>query len=50
MKTQMIEDLLAEYPGRDVEIWYSPTRRHDPLRNDIISTARGDIAFVPVRV
>lgn len=49
MKTRKIEELLAEYPGRDVEIWYSPTRRHDPLRNDFISTARGDIAFVPVR-
>ncbi len=49
MKTTRIEELLAEYPGRDVEIWYSPTRRHDPLRNDFISTARGDIAFVPVR-
>ena len=49
MKTQKIEDLLAENPGRDVEIWYSPTRRHDPMRNDFISTARGDIAFVPVR-
>lgn len=49
MKTQKIEELLAENPGRDVEIWYSPTRRHDPMRNDFISTARGDIAFVPVR-
>lgn len=49
MKTQKIKELLAEYPGRDVEIWYSPTRRHEPLRNDFISTARDDIAFVPVR-
>ena len=49
MKTQKIEELLAENPGRNVEIWYSPTRRHDPLRNEFISTARGDIAFVPVR-
>lgn len=49
MKTQKIEELLAEYPGRNVEIWYSPTRRHDPLRNEFISTVRGDIAFVPVR-
>ena len=49
MKTQKIEELLAENPGRDVEIWYSPTRRHDPMRNDFISTARRDIAFVPVR-
>ena len=49
MKTQKIEELLAEYPGHNVEIWYSPTRRHDPLRNEFISTARGNIAFVPVR-
>lgn len=49
MKTQKIEELLAENPGRDVEIWYSPTRRHDPMRNEFVSTARGDIAFVPVR-
>ena len=40
MKTQKIEKLLAENPGRDVEIWYSPTRRHDPMRNDFISTAK----------
>ena len=49
MKTQKIEELLAEYPGRNVEIWFSLTRRHDPKHNDFISTARGDIAFVPVR-
>ena len=49
MKTQKIEELLAEYPGRNVEIWYSPTRRHDPMHNEFISTSRGDIAFVPVR-
>ncbi len=45
----MMEELLDEYPGRDVEIWYSPTRRHDPLRNDFIGAAGTGIAFVPVR-
>lgn len=49
MKTQKIEELLAEYPGRNVEIWYSPTKRHDPLRNVFIGAAGGDIAFDPVR-
>lgn len=49
MKTQKIEELLAENPGHDVEIWYSPTRRHDPMHNEFICTSRGDIAFVPVR-
>ncbi len=48
MKTTKIEELLAEYPGRDVEIWYSPTRRHVPLRNVLIY-AGGDTVFVPVR-
>lgn len=48
MKTTKIEELLAENPGRDVEIWYSPTKRHDPLRNVLIY-AGGDTVFVPVR-
>lgn len=48
MKTTRIEELLAENPGRDVEIWYSPTRRHDLLHNVPIY-AGGDTVFVPVR-